>query len=211
MLDYYPSVLNVFVSLDTDIALAFLTDYPSPIEATKLSKDDFLAFLKKNHYTHPSRAEKMYTALSAPTLLPDDVTLRVCSQMVKSLVEQLKLVMKQIKEFEHRLASLIKEHSSFSIIQSLPSVDVILIAKLIGEIGDIDKYRTADALQGQAGTCPVTKSSGKRKSVIFRRGCCKPLRDTLYKFTFCTLKSTNWVRERYDLYRAEGKSHAIDR
>jgi len=217
LLDYYPSVLNVFGDLDTSVALAFLTDYPSPFEARALSKDEFSAFLKRNHYTHPSRAEEMYAALVAParneverrsgfSLLPDSVTLRVCSQMVSALVEQLKLVRQQIKELEGKLASLIKEHSSFAIISSLPSVDVILIARLIGEIGDIEKYRNADALQGQAGTCPVTKRSGKRKSVIFRRGCCKPLRDTLYQFTFCTLKKVKWVREKYDSMKAEGKS-----
>lgn len=208
LLNYYPSVLDTFSSLDTSIALAFLTDYPSPIEATALSFDDFLAFLKKNHYTHPSRAEEMYAALTAPALLPDNVTLRVSSQMALALVEQLKLVRQQIKEFEGKLASLIKEHPSFSIISSLPSVDVILIARLIGEIGDISKYQNADALQGQAGTCPVTKRSGKRKSVIFRRGCCKPLRDTLYQFTFCSLKTTRWVREKYDSMRDAGKSHS---
>jgi hypothetical protein len=208
LINYYPSALKVVSDLDTDIALAFLTDYPSPVEATKLSFDDFSAFLKRNHYTQPSRAKKMYDALSAPTLLPDDVTLRVSSQMVGALVGQLKLVRKQIKELLEKLASLIKEHTSFALFSSLPAVDVVLIAKLIGEIGDIRKYNNADALQGQAGTCPVTKKSGKHKSVLFRRGCCKPLRDTLYKFTFCTLSSVKWVRERYDSMKAEGKSHS---
>lgn len=208
LLDYYPCVLNVFGNLDTDIALAFLSDYPSPVLAAALSFEDFVAFLKRNHYTHPSRAKEMYAALTAPALLPNDVTLRVSSRMTLALVEQLKLVRKQVKEFEGKLASLIKSHKNFSLLKSLPSVDVILIARLIGEIGDIEKYHTADALQGQAGTCPVTKKSGKRKAVIFRRGCCKPLRDTLYQFTFCTLKTTRWVREKYDSMRDAGKSHS---
>ncbi len=80
--------------------------------------------------------------------------------MMLALVSQLKLVRQQVKEFEEKLASLIEKHDNFSIIKSLPSVDVILISRLIGEIGD--KYQNADALQGQAGTCPVTKRSGKQ-------------------------------------------------
>lgn len=100
--------------------------------------------------------------------------------MMLALVSQLKLVRQQVKEFEEKLASLIEKHDNFSLIKSLPSVDVILISRLIGEIGDICKYQNADALQGQAGTCPVTKRSGKHTAIVFRRGCCKPLRDILF-------------------------------
>ena len=56
-----------------------------------------------------------------------------------------------------------------SLITSLPGLGVILGARLLGEFGDDPhRYVDAKARKAYAGTAPITKASGKKKTVLAR-------------------------------------------
>jgi hypothetical protein len=44
-----------------------------------------------------------------------------------------------------------------------------------------------------AGTCPVTKKSGKRKVVIFRRGCDREFRRIVQQFARISIRQSGWA------------------
>jgi hypothetical protein len=50
---FWPGATKVFWSVDTQIALAFLRRYPSPIDARGLGEQRLQAFLKRHGYTGP--------------------------------------------------------------------------------------------------------------------------------------------------------------
>jgi transposase len=69
------------------------------------------------------------------------------------------------------LAQLFSQHPDSSIFDSLPGAGELLAPGLLAKFGDHrDRFPTPAGIQALASTCPVTKKSGKRKVVIFRRG-----------------------------------------
>ncbi len=55
---------------------------------------------------------------------------------------------------------------------------------------------------------PVTRQSGKTRTVLFRRVCNKAFREVMHRFGFCSPTRAPWARTDYDAKRAEGKGHA---
>ena len=61
----------------------------------------------------------------------------------------------------------------------------------IGE--DRQRFSQPGALQALAGTAPVTKQSGGRYSVHFRRACDKDFRYFMQQFARCSLPNSPWA------------------
>jgi len=62
---HYPLALELFGDLQSGIALAFITQYPTAKSAQSLSLKQFKRFLKDHSYTHPHRAERLKDSMSA--------------------------------------------------------------------------------------------------------------------------------------------------
>lgn len=64
----WPGAKALFARLDSDIALAFLTDYPTPQTARRLGQGRMAKFLKRHGYSgHRSPAELLERLRAAPT------------------------------------------------------------------------------------------------------------------------------------------------
>jgi transposase len=76
------------------------------------------------------------------------------------------------------------------------------------ELGDAaGRWESARHLQAHAGAIPVTKQSGKARSVGFRFACNKHLRAAMQQFAFLSLRQSAWARAYYDRCRARGHEH----
>ena len=64
-------------------------------------------------------------------------------------------------------------------------------------------------MQALAGTCPITKRSGKqtRGYVGMRRACHKGLQGAMHTVARCSIRSSAWARAYYDQQRARGNAH----
>ena len=69
-------------------------------------------------------------------------------------------------------------------------------------------FRTAEALQGYAGTSPVTRQSGRSRVVTIRRACNKTLRATVHLWADLSRKGCAWAEAYYQKKRADGMGHA---
>ena len=75
------------------------------------------------------------------------------------------------------------------------------------ELGDAkNRWNSFRHLQAEAGTVPVTKSSGKSRVVQFRYACKKQLRNAMYWFAFNSRKRCEWANKYYRDQRAKGHS-----
>jgi transposase len=76
---------------------------------------------------------------------------------------------------------------------------------------DRDRFPSPASIQGLAGTCPVTKRSGKRKWVHFRTACDKEFRWIATQFAMETLRHSSWAIAYHSqlLQRGVTGSHAI--
>ena len=82
-------------------------------------------------------------------------------------------------------------------------------ARVLAEIGD-DRSRFQDAkgLKAYAGAAPVTRASGKTRSVTHRRIKNNRLNAAGYTWTFAALTASPGARSHYDRRRAGGDRHA---
>jgi len=82
-----------------------------------------------------------------------------------SVAEQLELldqVETSIKETEKRILQIIKQDRSMQLLDTLPGVGAILAIVIALEVGDVNRFATAEKLASYAGKVPRVNSSGGR-------------------------------------------------
>ncbi len=79
------------------------------------------------------------------------------------MLEQLDGLSKQIGEFEKRLEELVETTAEMQLLQTLPGVGVILAATIALEIGEIERFLSAERLASYSGTVPRVHASGDRE------------------------------------------------
>jgi hypothetical protein len=83
-----------------------------------------------------------------------------------------------------------------------------IVAMLWAELGDAkSRWESFRHLQAEAGAVPVTKASGKSRSVQFRFSCNKHLRYAAYWLAFISLNQSEWANAYYRDQRGKGHRH----
>jgi hypothetical protein len=79
---------------------------------------------------------------------------------------------------------------------------------VLGELGDdAHRYASAKARKNYAGTSPITRASGKKKTVAARHVHNDRLIDALMSQAFAALRVSAGARAFYDAQRAKGLEH----
>ncbi len=84
---------------------------------------------------------------------------RWCSEL---LWEQLELVTRQIDQQEDRLGAIMEITPPIGLLKTLPGIGLILAGVIAMEIGDIERFASAERLASYAGTTPRVHSSGDK-------------------------------------------------
>jgi transposase len=173
----YPQALGLFGKLTSQISLHFLMTYPTAQEALALDKDGFEAFCRSHRYCRAGLISRRYAQLMAPAPEANPSAVHAYRDQVRILAELLlSQVLARIRA-QSQLRQLFAEHPEAFIFESLPRTGDLLAPGLLAKFGDYrDRFPTAGSVQALAGTCPVTRASGKRKIVSFRRGCDRDFR-----------------------------------
>jgi len=100
-------------------------------------------------------------------------------------------------------------HPDAGIITSFPGLGALTGARVLAEIGD-DRSRFQDAkgLKAYAGAAPITRASGKTRSVTHRRIKNNRLNAAGYSWAFSALTASPGARAHYDRRRDDGDRHA---
>lgn len=175
LLRYYPAACNLFSKLESPTALDFICAFPTPDNAKALTLGEFRLFTCQHHYPKPSCIAVVYARLQELYPIVSQDTVMVFQDQAVRLANMLQEVMKEIADAE--LEDLFSQHPDRSIFASLPGAGEWLAPALLSKFGDDRKrFPTAQSVQAQAGTCPVTKESNKRRIVVFRRSCDRQFR-----------------------------------
>lgn len=206
---YFPAATRLFAHVECLICLEFLEAYPTPEAARQLTRWKLKMFLKKHKYTFLSRLDHIYAQLQLPmptATIPDGYVAQV--QMLIPLLRHLHHTRSRL---ERELPALFRTHPEAEWWRGFPGTKGPLTpARLLAWIGD-DRARfpSAEVLQAIAGTAPVTRRSGKSKSVEFRSACSHPLRKAMDDFARQSVRYSAWAREYRDEQLARG--HSISR
>ncbi len=208
---FWPGPLRLFSSLYSQISLAFLERYPSPVDADGLGTGRLQAFLKRERYCGRQKPEALLAKLrGAPQGRVGEIELATRRTLVLTLVATIRTLNAQIKELERQIATAIRQHPDGHIFLSLfkQRASVITAAELLAEIGDCRaRYSHRDALAADAGQAAVAKESGKRKTATFRWGCNKRLRRAFVHLADTTRHQNPWAHSLYAQAIQRGHDH----
>jgi transposase len=208
---FWPGAAQIFATVDSPIALAFLERYPSPIDAHSLGEKRLAAFLARYAYSGRRQPAELLAKLrSAPSGRAGESEIEARRAIVLALVAALKPIVGKIAQLTSEIAHRVRAHPDGHIFLSLfkDPKSVVCAAALLAEIGDCRaRYRTAEALAADAGMSPVAVESGKRKVATFRWGCDHRLRAAVATLADATRHWHPWAQDRYATARARGQDH----
>ena len=160
LLRYYPAATEVFGALTAQIALHFVQEFPTPQAAAALAWEDFVAFAHRHHYTNMQRLPDHFARLQRTRPMPNPAASAVYQEEVVHLAH---LSLELVQTEHHEQSALT------ALFRSLPGLGAFLAPAILTKFGeDRKRFPSASKLQALAGTCPVTKSSGRHHAVHFR-------------------------------------------
>ena len=211
LLRYYPAALEVFSTLEAQIAQAFIVQYPTPAQAGQLTLQEFETFAREHHHSQPKKLTKAYIRLQKPQVEANPDVINSYSQEAQFLAGLLNSLVRAKTQTIQEAAGLFEQHPDAFIYRSLPSAGELLEPALLIIFGDDrERFPTPESVQSLAGTCPVTDESGKRKIVKFRRACNQEYRQIAQKWAKATVNQSAWATAYFGRIRptCASNSHA---
>jgi transposase len=207
---YFPEFLTLFPDPDRPVALALLQTFPTREHLQAVSRAELETFLRHHHCPHSRRrAAAIHERMQAPGFHIAPPIVRAKARLAATLASQLQALAEHIDAYEREIERVLRLHPDGELYHSLPGAADVLAARMVGELGDNrDRYRDPNIAQCEAGTAPVTRSSGSTRTVHFRRACIHSLRETLWQFAFSSLRHCGWAQAYYNQARKRGKKHA---
>ena len=126
-----------------------------------------------------------------------------------ALLGQLDAACAAPSDLEQAVTESFNLHPDAGIITSFPGLGALTGARVLAEIGD-DRSRFQDAkgLKAYAGAAPITRASGKTRSVTHRRIKNNRLNAAGYTWAFSALTASPGARAHYDRRQDTGDRHA---
>jgi transposase len=207
--DFFPAALAAFEDLDAPDTLELLAKAPDPASAARLTTAQVSAVLKRARRRDiAEKTTAIRAALRSPQLAQPPQVTTACAAVVRSLTAVLTTLNQQIKLMEDQVDAHFRPHPDAEIILSQPGLGPILGARVLAEFGDDPhRYASAKARKNYAATSPITRQSGKKRTVQARYVHNDRLRDALDGQAFAAISVSPGARTYYDQLRAREVGH----
>jgi transposase len=204
----FPAAAVLFADVDSQITLAFLSRFTTQEQADWLSPKRLAAWLKSVGYSGKADPAVLHARLLAAPRGQAGPHASALAGVTLTLVAVLRVLNAQVKVLAASIGTQLAAHPDAEIFQSLPRSGTIRAARLLAEIGDArGRLPARESLTCLAGVAPSTRQSGKVKSVTFRWGADKQLRDALCDFAQDSRRASPWAASPYDKAVARGCDH----
>ena len=207
--DYFPAALEAFEDLDAADTLELLARAPDPASAARLTTAQISAALKRARRRGiAAKAERIQAVLRAAHLGQPAIVTAAYAASVRALIAVLATLNEQVTTLQGQVEAYFGQHPDAEIITSQPGLGPILGARVLAESGDDPaRYASAKARKNYAATSPITRASGKKKTVMARYVHNDRLTDALMSQAFSALQASPAARAYYDRQRARGCGH----
>jgi hypothetical protein len=220
--EYYPGFLAAFAAgsgsgrglsttqLASGDARAVLAIAPSPADGLTVSKARIETALRRSGRQRriSSLAASVLAALRVPQLRQDPMVEQAMRTETLVLLGVLDAICASVDQLAAALTEAFTQHPDHEIITSFPGLADLSGAIVLAEIGD-DRDRFVDdrALQAFAGSAPITRASGKSRTVTRRRTKNNRLAGIGYSWAFTAAARPSPAREHYLRRRERGDGH----
>ncbi|MEP6624285.1 MAG: transposase, partial [Acidimicrobiia bacterium] len=206
--EHWPGAGMVFQKLISQVALAFLTDYPTPQSAMLLGEGRMQQFCRRHSYRGGKSPAVLVGRLRAAPANVNPISPIVLAAIVRGSVAQIRLLNTEIAHLECEMATALAAHPKAALLETLPRVANVSLAQLIAEIGPLmERCDNPEQVAAMCGAAPVTRASGKSRSVGFRYAANKPARVAITGFADNSRHSSAWAGDSYRRARARGARH----
>ena len=159
---------------------------------------------------HPRAAEKAkeIKAVFDNAIRPEG-TLEAVIIEIRNLIKQYELMAAQLVKIEKRIAYLVEK--SKTPILSIPGIGKTGAGIILGEIGNIERFKTVDSLVAYAGLDPSVKASGQYESQnrrISKRGS-PYMRFALYNSAIIAMRHNPVCKAFAERLKAKGKKPRV--
>jgi transposase len=131
-------------------------------------------------------------------------SLAIRGQLARRRLARLRALDREIGDLEAQLTGLVA--ASGSSLPRLPGIGVLLAAKLLGETGDVRRFRSAAAFAAVTGTAPIPASSGQTQRHRLIRGGNRQLNRALHFMAIVQARTHPAARTYVARRQAEGKT-----
>ena len=141
----------------------------------------------------PAQAAQVQAALKGKPLTLAPGAAEAAAEHALLLLPRLRLLDRQRADLARRIDAILKElasapegrteHRDAAILLSLPGLGRKVAATMLSEASQAIAERDYHALRCYGGAAPITRQSGKKKSVSMRQGCNERLRNALYHWS----------------------------
>jgi transposase len=213
--EYYPGFIAAFAAARGGIsrpeARAVLAAAPTPAHAAKLTSAQLRALLKKagRSLGIDAEAQRLRAAFRTSQMRQLPLVEQAMGRQALALLRKLDAACQSADDLEQAAVESFTRHPDAGIITSFPGIGALTGARVLAETGD-DRSRFPDAkgLKAYAGAAPITRASGKAKSVTRRHVKNNRLAAAGYTWAFSALTASPGARAHYDRRKDAGDRHA---
>jgi transposase len=206
---FWPGAVEIFYEIDTPIALAFVSRYPTPQSAAHLGDKRLASFLAQHSYCGRRPVAALLERLrAAATGCAGELETEAKGELARSLASILERLVAELAKLTARIEHTVASLADGQIIMSFPRSGRVCAAQILAELGVVrERFPTQAQLAAEAGVSPVTYASGKHRSVVFRFACNHRLRRALTCFADQSRHGNRWAADVYHRARSRGCDH----
>lgn len=214
-----PTLLTLCPAADDPWFWRLLREASTPTAQRRLSRRRVEGLLRDQRIRR-LEATQLYEVLQQPSVFTAPGVVEAVADHIALLLPRVELVAGQRREAERRLARLLdrleteaspagdqREHSDVTIVRSMPGIGTRVAARMLAEASQPLVDRAYHVLRASMGVAPVTKQSGRRRSVSMRYACNARLREAAYHWARTGAQTDPASRTYYVTLRARGHSH----
>jgi transposase len=209
--EYFPAALSAYrpLTLTGADTLQLLAKAPTPTAAARLTITRISTALRKAHRRDvPARPPRSRRRYAPPHLGQPDIVTGAYAATVRAAVAIITTLNTEIATMQGQVEAHFRKHPDAEVHLSQPGIGVITGARVLAEFGDAPgRYTDARSRKNYAGTAPITRQSGKTKTVHARFIHNNRLIDALHVQASCAILHDTAVRAYYDQLRDRGLGH----
>lgn len=207
---YFPLVLQLFGKPHQQkLLLGLLKRWSDPRKLRRADRRLVGRVLRERGIRSSDRQREIIELIRSATLLTnDDALITPLAMSAEFLVGQIQACCTMIQEFDAKIAEVFDSHPDVDLFRPLRGAGPVLAPRLLCAFGSQrERWKNADALASFSGVAPVTRQSGKQRSVKRRYACPKYLRQTFHEFADAARRWCPWTRARYRMLKERGMKH----
>ena len=165
-------------------------------------------FCRRHAYRGGKPPAELIERLRAAPAAASPINPEILAAIVAGSVAQLRVLNAEITRLDQAIADALAEHPKAALLEDLPRAATISLAQLVAEVGPLlDRCENPEQVAAICGAAPVTRASGKTRTVGFRYAANKPARVAITGFADNSRHSSAWAAQRYTEARARGARH----